>query len=204
MSTQDELDLAFLEVAAQINNLKSEIEGLGGGGGSEFDVTDYGLLGWTINPAVCSTQQTLAGGRAYLTRMKIAVSGTLAKVYYKVTNAAASLTKARLQFYNTSGVLLGQTADLSSLLSPGDKTTNLETPFEVTAGEEIWAVFYCVGTTGPTITSSSIIVPFNFGLTTSSPLRIGSKAFITTDLTSITKTDFTAYANQIPLFMLSE
>lgn len=205
MTIQAQLDLVFQEIGAKIKALTAQVNGMGGGSeyrNPEFTAEDYGFLGWTVTPDICSTQQAMTSGTALLTRMKTRAAGNVSEILFRVTNAAASLTLARWRIYDTSGALLGETANISGGLTVGDKVVAITTPFAVTKGQELWVVFYCTGTTGPTITSTAQIPAVNFGLTTSSPVRTGRKTGVTGDLATVVKTDYVGYSNQIPLAVL--
>lgn len=206
MSQTEEVAALALRFAQEVNTLRGESSGGGGGAvynSGIFGVQDYeGILAWTVPPELCSTQQTVATGTMIFARFKVPESGTVARVFFGVTNAAAGLTLARVQVYRPDGSLIGQTANLSALLGAGDKNIAFETPFEVVAGEELWIVLYSTGTTGPTIRSTAISPSINVGLTTAAPLRTGRKTGITADQETVVKTQIVAFSNQIPFFAL--
>jgi hypothetical protein len=201
MSAQDELDLAFQEVAAKI-------KALGSNGGSaylnpEFTPADQNMLGWTTKPELCSSQVAITSGTAQLTRFKIAKTGTIGKVYFGLTNVAAGLTSSAIQLFNTSGVSVATTGDISSqLLATGEKVISLTSGLSVVEGQEYWAVFHALGTTGPTIRATLTVSGINYGLNTSSPLRTARKTGLSAAPTTVVKTDYVAFANQIPLIMV--
>jgi hypothetical protein len=205
MTVQDEIDLAFAEVGARLKALAA-----GSGGGSylnpEFEPGDQNMLGWTVKPEVCSSQVAITAGTAQLTRIKINKSGTINKVYFGLTNVAASLTSSAISIFNTSGVQVATTGDISSqLLATGEKVISLTSGLAVTLGQEYWVVIHAIGTTGPTIRATLTVSGINYGLTTSSPLRTARKTGLTSAApmpSTVTKTDYQAFANQIPLFML--
>jgi hypothetical protein len=164
---------------------------------------DQNMLGWTVPPELCSSQVAITQGTSQLTRIKITKTGTISNLYYGVTNVGATLTSCKILIFDTTGTLVATTAELTTVVtSTGEKVTALVTPLAVTAGQEYWIVIYAIGTTGPTIRATLTISGINYGLTTSSPLRTARKTGVTVQPTSITKTEYTAFANQIPLFMV--
>jgi hypothetical protein len=192
---------------------KGYADGLGGGGTAVLDYItpgDQNMFGWSVPPELCSSQVAITQATSQLTRVKITRSGTVGNVYFGVTNVASSLTSCKILIFNTSGVLVSSTAEMLSgtttnVLTTGEKVVPLLTPLDVTAGQEYWVVIYAIGTTspvGPTIRATLTVSGINYGLTTSSPLRTARKTGLTAAPTSIVKTEYTAFANQIPLFML--
>jgi hypothetical protein len=172
-------------------------------GVGDWLVTEQKMLAWTVRPEICSSQVAITAGTAQLSRVKVAKAGTITNVYFGVTNVAAGLTSCAVQIYNTSGVLVATTADLSSTVTTAsEKVVPLSVPLAVTLGQELWVVMHAIGTTGPTVRATLTVSGINYGLTTSTPLRTARKTGVTVAPTAIVKTDYTAFANQIPLFML--
>lgn len=203
-TTQEELDLALQEVA---NQMKIDRANSGGGGtvyyNSDYEPDDHNMLGWTIRPVLVSSQVAITAGTAQMTRIKIVKTGTVNNVYFGVTNIAAGMTSCRIQIYSMAGVLLATTADISTVVtSTGEKVVPLSVPLAVTAGQELMVVVHALGTTGPTIRATVVLPGINYGLTTGSPLRTGRKTGLSAAPTAVVKTEYAAFANQIPLFML--
>jgi len=182
--------------------------GSGGDGVPQYITPlDQNMFGWSVPPELCSSQVAITAATAQLTRMKIAKTGTVNNVYFGVTNVAATLSQCKVLVFNTSGVQVAATADMLSgtvtnVLTTGEKVVPFTAPFDVVVGQEYWVVIYAIGTTGPTIRATLTISGINYGLTTSSPLRTSRKTGLTAQPTSIVKTEYVAFANQIPLFML--
>lgn len=168
-----------------------------------WDAGDQGLLGWTVPAELCSSQVLITAGSAQLTRVKIAKDGTIGNIYYGVQTAGASLTSCAIQIYNTSGVLVATTGSLTAVVTAtGEKISALTVPLAVQRDQEYWVVIYALGTTGPTIRATLTVNGINYALTTSSPLRTARKTGLAAAPTAIVKTEYTAFANQIPLFAL--
>jgi hypothetical protein len=104
---------------------------------------DQGLLAWTGDPndAGHVTAQSNAGvaGRVTLVQMVLRKQITWSKIWFGLSgvDGSASLASCYLGVYNSSGTLVGVTADISSSLMSGatGKSVDLITPFTAAPGE---------------------------------------------------------------------
>ncbi|MFJ1865559.1 hypothetical protein ACIOD1_13090 [Streptomyces sp. NPDC088097] len=105
--------------------------------------SDQGLLAWTGDPndAGHVTAQSNGGvaGRVTLVKMQIRKSITWSKIWFGLAgvDSGATLANCYLGVYNSSGTLVGVTADISSNLMSGatGKSVDLMSPFTASPGE---------------------------------------------------------------------
>ncbi|GAA3267780.1 hypothetical protein GCM10010493_49980 [Streptomyces lavendulae subsp. grasserius] len=122
---------------------------------------DQGLLAWTGDPndAGHVTAQSAGGvgGQITLVQILLRKQITWSKIWFGLAgvDAGASLTNCYLGVYNSSGTLMGVTADISSSLMSGatGKSVSLLTPFTATPGE--WYIAMLLGS-GSTWTTNSL------------------------------------------------
>ncbi|MFB6805472.1 hypothetical protein [Streptomyces sp. NPDC056387] len=136
---------------------------------------DQGLLAWTGDPndAGHVTAQSNAGvaGRITLVQMVIRKSITWSKIWFGLAgvDGAASLANCYLGVYNSSGTLVGVTADISSSLMSGatGKSVDLVTPFTAAPGEYYIAMLLngTWATNSLTFKSTGAGITVNCGLT---------------------------------------
>lgn len=128
------------------------------GGGSAFGFWSpaaNGYLGATADPQLISSGQgAMTAGVLYLGRVKIPDGGLIAAVRVAVSVAGSSLTSGQclLGLWDTSGALIGYSADLSSTLtSTGVKSVSLTVAsgksLTVSAGTELFCGLLQNGTT---------------------------------------------------------
>lgn len=129
------------------------------GSAAPWSPLDVGLLAWALDPQACSTQNTLAAGKVYLMRAKMAADGAISKVGVGLRSTApAGCTNTYLGVYTQSGVtatLKAQTADVSASFNGVTASTfyTLSTPTStLRAGSTLLlAILVGAATTPPTI-----------------------------------------------------
>lgn len=136
---------------------------------------EQGLLAWTYDPNMAGhvTAQSNAGvaGRITLVRIPIRRTITWSNIWLGLSgvDSGASLSNCYLGVYNSSGTLMGTTADISSSLMTGAtaKALALATPFIATPG--MYFVAMLLGgtwtTNSLTFKASGAGVSVNAGLT---------------------------------------
>jgi hypothetical protein len=137
---------------------------------------DQGLLGWSIDPAVCSANLAPSGaGVLQLMRLKIPKATTITNMLVNVTVIGATLTNSYIALYNAAGTQLGASADQSSVwTSTGVKTTTLTSPVAVTAGTYYAAILVGSAATLPQFRGGSgTSGTANAGIT-AAPFRTGT------------------------------
>ncbi|MFJ7205922.1 hypothetical protein ACIQWR_20590 [Streptomyces sp. NPDC098789] len=105
--------------------------------------SDQGLLAWTGDPndAGHVTAQSSGGvaGRVTLVKVQMRKSITWSKLWFGLAgvDSGATLTNCYLGVYNSSGTLVGVTADISTTLMSGatGKSVDLVAPFTAAPGE---------------------------------------------------------------------
>lgn len=136
---------------------------------------DYGYLGCSLPPDMTNAVGTiLVSGTLYLIRVKLDRICTPANLDLYVTTAGATLTAGQSfgMLYNSSKVLIGQTADLSAVWnstglkgsSMGLTATSAGSLTNVPAGD-YYVGLYSVGTTPPVFRAGSLIATTNGRLT---------------------------------------
>lgn len=150
--------------------------------------TAHGFSAWTFDPFLSNATQASSPGYIRFTKTKTALSGTVSSVMTEITTAGGSLTLAKIGIYDSSGTLLGSTADQSAdwNVNTGIKTIPLVTATRtLILGETLYLALICVGSTGATTRawSSGAGGIMNIGTTAAGGYRVG---YITgqTDLAS--------------------
>lgn len=116
---------------------------------------DLGYLAWSYAPAL--TQGLTAvptSGRLELVRLPRVPAGTVTNIVFQVTTAGSTLTSGQCfaVLYSAGGAKLGITADQSvAWASTGRKVMALTSPYANPANQDLYAGFWFVGTTGPTL-----------------------------------------------------
>lgn len=171
----------------------TQLAGLLGLGGIWLP-SDYNLMSWTYDPVVAAegTSQVTADGEAQVVRLRIPtflVAGDIENIHAHVSFPGVDVLGFYVALYQ-DGVLLGQSADLTAMISTvGYKTLPLQAPVDVSQGI-VEVVFWVESSTTPPSfrsTGDSAIVngPFNTsgsryatadtGLTTTAPPTLGAK-----------------------------
>lgn len=155
----------------------------------------HGLLGWTFEPTEGSNASASqpASGTVYLHKIGWQRDAVVTNILYHIGTAGATLTAGQnfVGIINSSGTLLGQSADQSSAWTgSGLMTTPLAVPTLVPAGPNgfIWVALLSVGTTPPKFAGISSIGNAslsNAGLTVATA-RVASAATGQTALGNIT------------------
>jgi hypothetical protein len=132
---------------------------------------DHGFLSWTFDPALAAsssllvTAGTAQGGRIYVVR-PVTVTNLVCQVVTGGSGLTSGQNKAAI--YNSSGTLLGTSADQSTpWASSGTKTMALVTPVAVVPGYYDVALWFN-GTTAPTVSRQSTNLGVNANLATTS------------------------------------
>ena len=121
---------------------------------------DYGLKGWSYDPATQSTTLTMATGTIYMSKIKLDV-GTITALGTGINTAGSSLTAGQsfMALYDNSGTLLGQTADQSAnWTTVGYKQPSLITPVVISTAGYYHVAQFSNGATPPVITRGSNLV----------------------------------------------
>ncbi len=125
---------------------------------------DFGLLGWTSDPLLATSNATPALGAVLLARFRAAKSGLLGRLVYTVTTAGAVLSAGEnfVGVYDTgqalagSATLLGVSADQSANFGvAATYAAAMVTPPAIVAGQDYLAAILANGTTAPTIERAS-------------------------------------------------
>lgn len=132
--------------------------------------SDYGLIAWTVDPALCTQSAIPAtAGVLQMAMIKIPYACTVTNVCLDAINAGATLTSGEnfAALYSSSLVLLSATADqTTSWGTSGAKIMALTTPQAVQPGY-YYVGFFFNGTTGPTFARGTTATSFvNFNLAT--------------------------------------
>lgn len=120
-----------------------------------FLASDTSFLAWNYDPAFMSTGQVLTTGVVYLVRINVRSPMTVTNVILFLSTAGASLTanESFAGLYNSSGTLIGATADQSTAWTSGSavmKTMALAGgPYALTTGY-YWVGIVSNGGTQPT------------------------------------------------------
>jgi hypothetical protein len=124
---------------------------------------DTGVIAWTADPFVCSTNaQALVAGKLMLAAFWVRKTATISTIGINVPTAGATLTASEnwAGVYNSSGTLMGQTADQSTAWA-GTSTQSMAitSPFSAPGGM-YWVALLFNGTTPPTLRGSAGAVGF--------------------------------------------
>ena len=128
----------------------------GSGAAGIMSPSDVGLLAWSYDQVIVSTNATITSGVVFLIRMSVA-AGTITNIVYNIGTAGSGLTAGDnyVGLYNSTGTLLSASADQSSnWTSTGNKVTALSSAQTVVAGY-VYAAFLAVGTTPPLFARAS-------------------------------------------------
>lgn len=155
--------------------------------------SDSGMLGWTIDPASCSSSSQPSGGVVQVCSLRIEKSGTLSAILMHVQTAGSTLTTggcwAGLADENNN--LLVTTADQKTAWqSVGAKDMALLSGLDVEEGQILKGLFVSNGTVQPafsrSVSYSGTVININHGATnyrfatadtgrTTIPLSLGSQ-----------------------------
>lgn len=192
MSIQSELDAAFTEIGGRF---KAFVSGAGtrvsvdGQPVATLDIDStpaklareiaqlHGAVAISYEPYSVNSGTAQTSGIIYLAKMLVADNGTVSRIGHILNTVAAGLTAGQnfVGLYNSAGVRVGVSADLSSVWTTGASTTvpkdiPLVSPVAVSPG------FYYVaslanGTTGPAIGRTGSAGPVNGFLTAAQGFR---------------------------------
>jgi hypothetical protein len=115
---------------------------------------DSGNLAWTFDPIQMSNGTAASTtGIVYLVKIPIRSAITVTSIEFYVSNVGSGLISGQCfaGLYNASGVLIGQTSDLSTSITTGiNKVALASGPFAVSVGS-VWGALLFNGTTPPTL-----------------------------------------------------
>ncbi|HSX06850.1 MAG TPA: glycosyl hydrolase family 28-related protein [Candidatus Saccharimonadia bacterium] len=163
--------------------------------------TDMGYVSWTYDPIGCRAGQVPTAGVLYLARIQIRSSATLTNIFVGMTTAGSGLTSNQnfVGLYNSSGTLLGNSADQTASWASGntEKQIAFSSSVSVTSGF-YWVAFLANGTTTPTFAvGSQLIGNLGSGAASASTRRFGQYSSSLTSLPStITPGSITQTVNQ--------
>lgn len=112
-----------------------------------------GLLSWNGNPVMFANSSAPATGVLQMIKLNIPFAGTVSNILITVITNGSSLTSNQnfAGLYNSSGTLLGQTADQSTNWTSGNlKTMPLTSAVNVTPGD-YYVGLLANGTTAPSL-----------------------------------------------------
>lgn len=134
---------------------------LGGIDGDNPRPTDFGLLGWSVDPANVGASTIITAGRATVAYVPVHGSGTVSKIWVSISTGGASLTVSGLALFDAAGNLLSN-APLAgtAMQSTGRLSATLTTPQTYTpATKGFYVAMWAVGTTMPTPARSGNTFP---------------------------------------------
>lgn len=116
----------------------------------DWKPSDHGLLGWTQDPAGCSTVATLSAGTIYLSKVVLRKAATVSSIWIALTSAGSGLTAGQnlAGLYDSSGNRLAVSADQSSSWTTASSKQISIAPQSLAAGSYYVAVL-ANGTTVP-------------------------------------------------------
>jgi hypothetical protein len=166
-----------------------------------YQPSDYGAMGWTVDPIAATTSALFTTGRFYYFRAKITSTGVITNINVSCSVLGSGLTSINFGIYTLAGAQLGVSADVkASFTATGNKIVPLVSPtISVTAGTEVLVAYLGVGTTLPSLQCTQSVSGNNILLTTASPFRAGQgTATSQTALPSnFTMSAFTAGSNSV-------
>ncbi|MGW0626249.1 hypothetical protein [Streptomyces sp. NPDC002758] len=114
---------------------------------------DHGLAAWTQDPATANPSGVaLSSGALALSKVYIRTTKSVNTFWYAVTNVGAGLSGTYVGLYNSSGVLIDQSADQSTAMtSTGVKSAAMGISHSLTPGWYWVAFLVSAGTTMPTV-----------------------------------------------------
>jgi hypothetical protein len=128
-----------------------------------FQASDHNYLAWNYDVAgALNTAALPTSGQIVLTRINVWTAISVTNVVFAMPTLGSSLTSSEnfAGLYNSSGVLIGTSADQTTTWNTGG-TTGLQTvalsggPFNVAAGTFVWVAWLFNGSTGPTFTRAA-------------------------------------------------
>lgn len=181
----DDLQGQVTSNGSSITSLSSRTTALEGN--NAWRPSDHNLLTWAFEPVVVSGGSAMTGGTVYLIKVNVRNGGTATNIVATVAVAGSTLTAGQCfaGVYNTSGTLLGATADQSGAwVSIGTKTMAISGgPLTLAAGS-YYVALLANGTTPPqfqrNVSAVATASLLNVGLTAS------TGRFITADTAQTT------------------
>lgn len=174
--------------------------------------TDYGYLGWSFDPGATSGSTAMTVNNLYLTRIEVHRPISVTNIVVGYTTAGSALTSGECfaGLYNSSGTLIGTTADQSAAwVATAQKMLPMALvggPYSLNPGF-YWGALLAQGSGGPTFqrgaTPANPAGYLNAGLS-ASQYRIGNLNGTFTSLpSSFTPSSIVQTTVQAWLFMLS-
>lgn len=112
-----------------------------------------GLKAWTYDTAGMTAGTSLGAGILYMTRLTLDVADTITNLHCYITQAGSGLTASQnwAGLYTAAGVLVAQTADMSTLWTGTDSIVMpLTSTYSAVAGD-YYVAFLANGTTTPVV-----------------------------------------------------
>jgi hypothetical protein len=167
----------------------------------------HNLLGWTIDPALVSGLIGPNAGQVTLIKMAWPKTATITNILMDIATAGVGLVGCFAGIYDSTGALLGTTADQSTAwTTTGVKTMALTSPASVPGGANTYIyVALLVGTGSTTFANmyrrvaSSTAAVLNLGLTAATARSATSGTGQTTLPSSITMASNTLGTSMIPI-----
>lgn len=167
-----------------------------------FTPADHNLITWAFDPGTSITSGPASGtspniaGTVNLIELIIPSAATVTNIIMMLSTAGATLTAGQCfaALYDSSGNLLGQTADqATNWTTTGTKTMALTTPVAVSAGK-VYVAVWANGTTLPLFgrgdnnsvvnaglsSATARFATANTGVTTTAPNPLGAKTISST------------------------
>ncbi|GGS96998.1 collagen-like triple helix repeat-containing protein [Streptomyces violaceus] len=116
----------------------------------------HGVASWCYDPALAVNSTSMSNGTPYLTRLDIAASVNVTKIYWWVGNSGSSPVSGQNQvgLYDASGVLLASANVDAAVSSAALKTTTIPAQ-ALTAGSFYWVAMVFNASVAPTLTRAS-------------------------------------------------
>lgn len=151
------------------------------------------LIGWTFDPASATLAQAApAAGAMQVAKIYLPAGGAIAKVIFQTTVAGTSLTTGQnfIGVYDSTGALIGQSADLTTMFGAvANNTVTLVTPtVSQTPGAEIFVALLWNGTTGPQLRGINGTAIANIGISAVADNRFSVAGTAQTALPSVMPT----------------
>lgn len=133
----------------------------------EFVPADQGYNGWAYDPVMAANNTQPVAGVPVLVKVRAVQTGTTNSIHLNVNNAGSGFTAGAsyVALYNTSGILLAQSADISTALgTTGAKTVPLAVAPNVTGGEFYYVYIVINATAMPALNRAGNVGAINQNL----------------------------------------
>lgn len=145
--------------------------------GQHWRPSDQGFIGWSNDPGAHSTTTSLISGGARVVRINVRNAATISNLHIIVATGGSGLTAGQnwLALYDSSGALVGQSADLTTAFGSAGMVTAPITPYAAPVGP-VYVYMLSNGTTPPVVASyaNQVNNAVNFGGVTRTRIMTGS------------------------------